>query len=73
MKVTVSREGLGTDDMAGVDGGQIFHPRWGSSPWYGQGVAPGSISDPIVDEGGDQLEEAVLGAADGVVRRIVSA
>ena len=73
MNITVSRSGLGIDDLAGLDTGLVIHPRWGRGPWYSQGVRPNSISEPILDEGGDRLEEAVIDAADGVVQRIVSA
>ena len=73
MNITVSRAGLGVDDMAGLDDGRIIHPRWGRGPWYNQGVQPGTVSNPIVDEGGDRLEEAVEDAAGGVVERIIRA
>ena len=73
MNITVSRSGRGIDDMAGLDAGWVIHPRWGKSPWYGQAVQPGTVSEPIVDEGGNRLEEAVEDAADRVVQRIVRA
>lgn len=57
-------------DLSGLDAGRAIHPTYGRSPWYGQSVAPLSISDPIREEGGDQLEQALLDRATHVTERI---
>jgi hypothetical protein len=57
--------------------GRIRHPTgWGDhkvGPWAAQTVRPNSISDGITQEGADQLEQAVIAAADNAARRILYA
>jgi hypothetical protein len=69
MSVVVSKPG---HDLAGLDGGLVIHPFYGQRPWSHQGVPPNSISKPILEKGEDVLHDAVVDAADGVCRRIVS-
>lgn len=68
--VRVSKAG---HDLQGLDDGLVIHPFYGHSPWFNQAVAPNSISDPIHDEGGKQLEQAGVTAIDLAVVMIISA
>jgi len=69
-RVKVSKAG---HDMAGLDDGLVIHPFYGHSPWSTQPVPPNSISDPIREEGGNQLEQAGVAAIDRAVAAIISA
>lgn len=72
LAVRVSKAG---HDIKGLDEGLVIHPdnRPGHRQWYSQGVVPETISDPIRDEGGDRLQEAVEDAALRMAERIVRA
>jgi len=68
------RVGKAGHDLAGLDDGLVIHPgnRYGPG-WYKQPVPPGTISDPIREEGGNQLEQAGVAAIDRAVVTIISA
>jgi len=70
--VTTVRVSKAGHDLQGLDGGLVIHPgnRYGSG-WYHEAVVPNTISDPIVDEGGNQLEVAIHSAAERLAERIV--
>lgn len=67
------RVGRAGHDLRGLDGGIVIHPFYGRGPWSSQGVPPGSISNPIREEGGNQLEQAGVAAIDRAVAMIISA
>lgn len=69
MSIVVSKPG---HDLDGLDSGLVIHPFYGRRPWSNQGVPPGSISRPILEKGEDVLHDAVVDAAEGACRRIVS-
>lgn len=68
--VKVSKAG---HDLRGLDDGLVVHPFYGRGPWYNQVVPPGTISDPIREEGGNQLERAAVTAIDLAAAKIISA
>lgn len=71
--VKVSRSGLGIDDMQGLDNGRVIHPFYGRRPWFSQVVPSGTVSNPIREEGGHQLElSAVVGIENAVIRIITA-
>jgi hypothetical protein len=70
--VTTVRVSKAGHDLQGLDEGLVIHPgnHYGRG-WYHQAVVPNTISDPIVDEGGNQLEVAIRSAAEQLAERIV--
>jgi hypothetical protein len=66
-----SKIGGDKSDLRRMDQGMIRHPSWGHSPWSAQKVAPGFFTDAVTQEGADQLEQAVITAAENAARRIV--
>lgn len=71
--VAAVRVGKAGHDLNGLDGGLVIHPFYGRRPWSDQGVPPGSISDPIREEGGNQLELAGVIAIEEAAAKIISA
>jgi hypothetical protein len=57
-------------DLSAIDRGSTRHPTWGRPPWHAQLLVPGFASESVQGEGADQLERAVLVAADNAARRI---
>ena len=57
-------------DMRRLDQGRIRHLTWGREPWHPQTVTPGAFTDGATREGLDQLEAAVIEAAEEAAERI---
>jgi hypothetical protein len=72
--VAAVRVGKAGHDLQGLDGGLVIHPgnRYGRG-WYSQPVPPGTISNPIQEEGGHQLELSAEVAMDKAAVKIISA
>lgn len=60
-------------DLRGLDEGLVIHPFYGHGPWFNQPVLPGTISNPIQKEGGNQLKRAGVIAIDRAAIMIISA
>lgn len=75
--VKVSRKSLHgwSADLQGLDDGVVIHPDNSRRHrgWFSQGVPPGTISNPIQEEGGNQLERAAEIAIDLAAAKIISA
>lgn len=71
--VAAIRVGKAGHHLRGLDDGLVIHPFYGRGPWYNQGVLPGTISNPIREEGSNQLERAGVIAIDLAVAKIISA
>jgi hypothetical protein len=59
-----SGRGGPTVDLHRIDLGRTRHPTFGEAPWHAQTVRPGFFTDAVTDEGLDQLETAVIEAAE---------
>lgn len=73
--VAAVRVGKAGHDLQDLDDGVVIHPdnsrrRRG---WFSQEVPPGTISNPIREEGGNQLERAGVTAIDIAAAKIISA
>lgn len=75
--VRVSRRSMHgwTADLQGLDDGVVIHPDNSRRHrgWFSQGVPPGTISDPIQEEGGNQLELAAVLAIESAAEKIIHA
>ena len=65
------RSGGHHHDLRRLDLGRVRHLTWGHEPWHAQVVRSGFFTDAVTDEGLDQLEHAVIVAADRAAERIV--
>ena len=60
-------------DLRRIDLGSTRHLSWGRPPWHGpQALRPGFFTDAVTEEGRDQLERAVIEAAEAAAREIVN-
>lgn len=57
-------------DLRRIDLGETRHPTWGHAPWSPQKLVPGFFTEAVTEEGSDQLERAVLVAAQNAAERI---
>lgn len=71
IKGTKSTQGR-KHDLRRLDLGTTRHPTFGNPPWHAQTVRPGFFTDAVTEEGLDQLEDAVIEAADSAVVRILN-
>ena len=67
-----SGRGAPAVDLRRIDLGSTRHLSWGRPPWHPQTLRPGFFTDAVTEEGRDQLEAAIIEAAETAAREIIN-